>query len=248
MKLKMILKKRGGRDSGGQVSVRHIGGGHKRFWRKIDFKRQKQGVAGRVVALEYDPNRAGQIALIAYADGEKGYILAPEGLKVGDKITAGPEAEIRTGNTLPLAALPVGAPIHNLELTPGKGGQLVRAAGSAAQVLAKESHYVEVRLPSGEVRRLNNRCLATLGQVGGQETASRVFGKAGKRRRRGIKPTVRGVAQNPHSHPHGGGEGRSGIGMPAPKTPWGKNTKGKRTRRRQKYSDRWIIQRRQKNE
>lgn len=243
-KLKKILKKKGGRNSRGQVSVRHIGGGHKQFWRKIDFKRNKVGIPGKVVALEYDPNRTAKIALVSYADGEKRYILAPEGLEAGDEIMAGPAAEIKPGNHLPLANIPAGTQIHNLEITAGKGGQLIRSAGTAAVVLAKEGDFVNIKLPSGGIRRVKSSLQATIGKLGNAKHAALVLGKAGNKRRRGIKPTVRGTAQNPHSHPHGGGEGRSGIGMPGPKTPWGKNARGKKTRRKKKYSDKYIIKRR----
>ena len=243
-RLTSIKRKISGRGTNGQVSVRHRGGAQKRRLREIDFKRDKKNMLARVVEIEYDPNRSADIALLFYADGDKRYILAPEGLKVGDKIMAGLEAEARVGNNLPLSAIPVGMPIHNLELTPGKGGQIVRSAGSAATILSKEGKFATVRLPSGEVRLVPVNGWATIGQVGNIEAKQRVFGKAGTKRHLGIRPTVRGVAMNPHAHPHGGGEGRSGIGMPSPKSPWGKKTLGKKTRKKRKWSDKFIIKRR----
>lgn len=241
--LSRILKKRSGRDGQGKISVRHQGGRHKRLYREIDFRRDKREISGKVVALEYDPNRGADIALIFYKDGEKRYILAPIGLKIGDKIMASEQGEIKTGNALPLTKIPVGMPIHNIELNWGLGGQLVRGAGLSASILAKEGKMVRVKLPSGEVRLIAGRCYATIGQVGNVERKGRKLGKAGAKRHLGIRPTVRGVAQDPGSHPHGGGEGRSGIGMPGPKTPWGKPALGKRTRRPQ-ASDKFIIERR----
>ncbi|TSC54394.1 MAG: large subunit ribosomal protein L2 [Microgenomates group bacterium LiPW_16] len=238
-----ILKKTGGRDRQGQVSVRHIGGQQKRYLRLVDFKRDKYGIPAKVVAIEYDPNRTANIALLGYSDGEKRYILAPNGLLPGETVVSGPEAEIKVGNALPLAKIPIGIQVHNIELTPGRGAQILRAAGTSAAVLAQEEKYTQIKLPSGETRRINNKCLATIGQVGRTFWKLKKFGKAGARRRRGIRPTVRGVAQNPHSHPHGGGEGRSGIGMSTPKTYAGRPAVGK-TRKKKKYSDKLIVERR----
>ncbi|PIU02156.1 50S ribosomal protein L2 [Candidatus Shapirobacteria bacterium CG09_land_8_20_14_0_10_49_15] len=242
-KLKRILPKKSGRDAAGHVSVRHQGGRHKRFLRRIDFKRDKLDLPGKVMAFEYDPNRTADIALLTYPDGEKRYILAPQGLKVGDQVVAGPEVEIKVGNTLPLKRIPVGTPIHNVELTPGKGGQIARGAGTAALIQSKEGGLATVKLPSGEIRTLSENCLATLGQLGNLDWKNEVFGKAGRKRLMGIRPTVRGVAQHPDSHPHGGGEGRSGIGLKSPKSPWGKKTLGKKTRQPGRYSDKLIIKR-----
>jgi len=242
-KLKRILPKKSGRDAAGHVSVRHQGGRHKRFLRRIDFKRDKLDLPGKVMAFEYDPNRTADIALLTYPDGEKCYILAPQGLKVGDQVVAGPEVEIKVGNTLPLKRIPVGTPIHNVELTPGKGGQIARGAGTAALIQSQEGGLVTVKLPSGEIRTLSENCLATLGQLGNLDWKNEVFGKAGRKRLMGIRPTVRGVAQHPDSHPHGGGEGRSGIGLKSPKSPWGKKTLGKKTRQPGRYSDKLIIKR-----
>jgi large subunit ribosomal protein L2 len=238
------LKKSAGRNAQGRVTVRHRGGGHKRMYRIIDFKRDKDGIEAKVAAIEYDPNRSARIALLHYADGEKRYILAPEGLKPGDKVMSGPDAEIRVGNALPLRNIPVGTMIHNIELVPGKGGQLVRAAGTAAQILAKEGNYAHVRLPSGEVRLIHLACKATVGQVGNIEHEAITLGKAGRSRWLGWRPAVRGVAMDPASHPHGGGEGRSPEGMPSPVTPWGKPTRGYKTRRGRRPSDRFIVKRR----
>ncbi len=237
------LKKHSGRNHQGKITVRHRGGGHKRLYRIIDFKRDKFGVPGKVVAIEYDPNRSARIALIQYADGEKRYIIAPLGLKVGDTVMSGPDAEIKVGNALPLANIPVGTFIHNIELYPGRGGQLVRAAGTAAQLLAKEGDYAQVRLPSGEIRLINIRCMATIGQVGNVDHANIRLGKAGRKRWLGWRPTVRGSAMSPRDHPHGGGEGRAPIGLPHPKTPWGKCALGKKTRHN-KLTDKFIIKRR----
>ena len=242
-KLKRILPKKSSRDAAGHVSVRHQGGRHKRFLRRIDFKRDKLDLPGKVMAFEYDPNRTADIALLTYPDGEKRYILAPQGLKVGDQVVAGPEVEIKVGNTLPLKRIPVGTPIHNVELTPGKGGQIARGAGTAALIQSKEGGLATVKLPSGEIRTLSENCLATLGQLGNLDWKNEVFGKAGRKRLMGIRPTVRGVAQHPDSHPHGGGEGRSGIGLKSPKSPWGKKTLGKKTRQPGRYSDKLIIKR-----
>ena len=235
-----ILKRSGGRGSHGQVSVRHIGGRQKRFLRQIDFKRDKIGMPARVLAIEYDPNRTANIALVGYNDGERRYILAPDGLKIGEILVSGPEAELKTGNTLPLSKIPMGTQVHNVEFVPGKGAQIVRSAGTAAMVLAQEDEFTQIKLPSGQVRRINKNCLATIGQVGLLDWKLKKFGKAGAKRWRGIRPTVRGVAQNPDSHPHGGGEGRSGIGMPGPKTFAGRPAVGK-TRKKGKYSDKYIV-------
>ena len=239
------LKKRAGRNFRGKITVRHRGGGHKRRYRVIDFKRDKFGVPGRVDSIEYDPNRSARIALVVYADGEKRYVIAPVGLMVGDVIMSGPDAEIRTGNALPISSIPVGSTIHNIELHIGKGGQMVRAAGTSAQLLAKEGRYAHVRLPSGEVRLVNVQCMATLGQVGNTDHGNIKLGKAGRKRWLGFRPSVRGSAMDPASHPHGGGEGRSPIGMPGPKSPWGKPTLGYKTRRN-KATDKWIVRRRGK--
>ena len=239
------LKKKAGRNNQGRITVRHRGGGAKRQLRIIDFKRDKIGVPGRVATIEYDPNRSARIALIYYTDGDKRYILAPVGLNVGDKIQAGPDAEIRPGNSLPLKLLPTGTSIHNIELKAGKGGQMVRSAGASAQLLAKEGDYAHVRLPSGEVRLVRSECMATVGQVGNVEHQGINLGKAGRKRWLGWRPTVRGSAMTPRDHPHGGGEGRSPIGMPGPKTPWGKPALGYRTRKN-KSSDRLIVRRRRK--
>lgn len=239
------LKKHSGRNMYGRVTVRHRGGGNKRFYRVIDFKRDKRGIPAKVAAIEYDPNRTSRIALLHYADGEKRYIIAPLGLKVGDTVMAGPDAEIRPGNALPIANIPTGTMIHNIELYPGKGGQLVRAAGTSAQLLAKEGDYAHIRLPSGEVRLVRQECYATIGQVGNVEHANIKLGKAGRKRHMGIRPTVRGSAMSPRDHPHGGGEGRQPIGLPGPKTPWGKPTLGYKTRRN-KRTNKFIIRRRSK--
>lgn len=237
------MKKHSGRNHQGRITVRHRGGGHKRLYRIIDFKRDKIGIPGKVIAIEYDPNRSARIALIQYADGEKRYIIAPLGLKVGDTVMSGPDAEIKVGNALPLANIPVGTFIHNIELYPGRGGQLVRAAGTAAQILAKEGDYAQVKLPSGEIRLINLKCMATIGQVGNVDHANIRLGKAGRKRWLGWRPTVRGSAMSPRDHPHGGGEGRAPIGLPHPKTPWGKCALGKKTRRN-KLTDKFIIKRR----
>jgi len=239
------LRKKGGRNSYGRVTVRHRGGGNRRFIRIVDFKRDKRGIPARVAAIEYDPNRTARLALLHYADGEKRYILAPLELKVGDTVLAGPEAEIRPGNSLPIANIPVGTMVHNIELKVGKGGQLVRAAGSAAQLLAKEGNYAQIRLPSGEVRLVLQQCYATIGQVGNVDHGNIKLGKAGRKRHLGIRPTVRGTAMSPRDHPHGGGEGRQPIGMPGPKSPWGKPTRGYKTRRN-KQTDKYIVRRRSK--
>ena len=241
--LLLPLKKRAGRNNQGRVTVRHRAGGAKRRLRAIDFKRDKIGVPGRVAAIEYDPNRSARIALIYYADGDKRYILAPLGLTVGDTIKSGEDAEIKPGNTLPLRSLPGGTMIHNIELKKGKGGQLVRSAGASAQLVAKEGKYAHIRLPSGEIRLVLSDCTATVGQVGNVEHQGINLGKAGRKRWLGWRPTVRGSAMSPRDHPHGGGEGRSPIGMPGPKTPWGKPALGYRTRRN-RTSNKFIIKRR----
>lgn len=239
------LQRISGRNNQGRITVRHRGGGHKRMYRIIDFRRDKVNVPARVTAIEYDPNRTARIALLTYADGAKRYILAPLGLKVGDKVMSGPDAEIRVGNALPLYRIPLGTVVHNVELRPGAGGQLARAAGASAQVMAKEGDYATLRLPSGEMRKVLLTCMATIGQVGNTDHANVNLGKAGRKRWLGRRPEVRGVAMDPASHPHGGGEGRSPIGMPGPKTPWGKPTLGYKTRRN-KATDKYIVRRRGK--
>ncbi|NLV76468.1 MAG: 50S ribosomal protein L2 [Tissierellia bacterium] len=244
--LTVNLNKTGGRNSRGKITVRHRGGGAKRKYRIIDFKRNKDGVPGKVAAIEYDPNRTANIALIHYVDGEKRYILAPHGLKVGDTIESGTDADIKVGNALPLRYIPVGTTVHNIELKPGKGGQLARSAGSEAQLVAKEEKYAQLKLPSGEIRRVLLDCRATVGQVGNIEHENLTIGKAGKKRHRGFRPKVRGSAMNPVDHPHGGGEGRTPIGMPSPVTPWGKPTLGYKTRAKNKKSNKYIVRRRKK--
>ncbi len=244
--LVISLNRKGGRNSQGKITARHRGGGAKRKYRIIDFKRNKDGVPGKVAAIEYDPNRTANIALIHYVDGEKRYILAPNKLKVGDMIESGPDADIKIGNTLPLRNIPIGTTVHNVELYPGKGGQLVRSAGSEAQLMAKEGKYAQLRLPSGEFRLVLLDCRATIGQVGNVEHENLTLGKAGKSRHRGRRPRVRGSAMNPVDHPHGGGEGRAPIGMPSPLSPWGKPTLGYKTRPKNKKSDRYIVRRRKK--
>ena len=241
--LTVILGKHSGRDNAGHVSTRHQGGRHKRYYRLIDWKRDKIGLPGRVISIEYDPNRSADIALLQYPDGEKRYILAPVGLMAGMQVYSSDNAEIRVGNSLPLGNMPVGTMIHNLEIAPGRGAQLIRSAGTSAMVLAREGKTVQVKLPSGEVRLFPTNARATVGQISNVDWKNRVIGKAGRSRHMGRRPAVRGVAQNPRSHPHGGGEGRSGIGMPSPKSPWGKPTLGTRTRKRRKYSDKLIAQR-----
>lgn len=243
---KRIRKKNSGRDATGQVVVRHQGGEHKRFMRLIDFKRNKMDIEGKVISLEYDPNRTCDIALVQYTDGDKRYILKPEGLQLNDIIMAGKDVDIKIGNALSLSVLPVGTIVHNVELSPGRGGQLARSAGTAAFVAAKEeNNFVHLKLPSGEVRKVRAASMATVGQLGNVDWKNEVFGKAGRKRHMGIRPTVRGVAQNPRSHPHGGGEGRSGIGLKSPKTYAGRKAVGK-TRSPNKYSNKYIIQRRKK--
>ncbi|SHF33357.1 LSU ribosomal protein L2P [Thermoanaerobacter uzonensis DSM 18761] len=242
--LVVTLTKTGGRNVYGRITVRHRGGGHKRKYRIIDFKRDKDGIPGKVAAIEYDPNRTAYIALIHYLDGEKRYIIAPYGLKVGDIIESGENVDIKVGNALPLRNIPVGTIIHNIELIPGKGGQLVRAAGAAAQLMAKEGDYVQVRMPSGEIRLIKADCRATIGQVSNLDHENVKIGKAGRSRWLGIRPTVRGSAMNPVDHPHGGGEGKAPIGHPGPLTPWGKPALGYKTRKKGKASDKFIIRRR----
>jgi large subunit ribosomal protein L2 len=239
------LRKRGGRSRQGRISVRHRGGGHKRHYRVIDFKRDKWDIPARVHSIQYDPNRSARIALLVYADGAKRYIIAPLGVQAGDTLMSGTKAEIRPGNALPIANIPVGTMIHNIELYEGRGGQMVRSAGTSAQLLAKEGDYAHVRLPSGEVRLVRTACMATIGQVGNTDHGNINLGKAGRNRWRGWRSAVRGSAMDPGSHPHGGGEGRTGIGMPSPKSPWGKKTLGKKTRRN-KRTDKYIIRRRSK--
>lgn len=239
------LRKRSGRNVHGRVTVRHRGGGHKRQYRVLDFKRDKVGIPARVASIEYDPNRSARIALLTYVDGEKRYIVAPLGLQVGDTVMSGEDAEVRVGNALPLARIPLGTLVHNIELYPGRGGQMARSAGTSAQVLAKEGEYVTLRLPSGEVRLIRGECMATVGQVGNVDHGHIKLGKAGRRRWLGWRPAVRGSAMSPRDHPHGGGEGRSPIGMPSPKSPWGKKTLGKKTRSN-KTTDKYIVRRRGK--
>ena len=238
------MKKNSGRNSYGRITVRHRGGGNRTKYRVIDFKRQKTGMNAEVLTLEYDPNRSAHIALIQYEDGEKAYILAPNGLKVGDKVRAGEDADIKPGNALPLSAIPVGTVIHNIELYPGKGAQLVRSAGNMAQLMAKENGYALVRLPSGELRNVSARCMASVGQVGNVDHENVSIGKAGRKRHLGWRPTVRGSVMNPNDHPHGGGEGKSPIGRPGPVTPWGKPTLGYKTRKKHHPSNKFIVKRR----
>jgi large subunit ribosomal protein L2 len=237
------LPSHAGRNVYGRVTVRHRGGGVRQYVRIVDFKRDKLNIPARVAAIEYDPGRTARLALLFYADGEKRYIIAPLGSKVNDAVMAGPTAEIRPGNSLPISSIPVGTMIHNIEMKEGKGGQLVRSAGTSAQLLAKEGDYAQVRMPSGEVRLIRQKCYATVGQVGNTDHSNIKLGKAGRKRHMGIKPTVRGTAMSPRDHPHGGGEGRQPTGMPGPKTPWGKPTRGYRTRRN-KGSNQYIVRRR----
>ena len=237
------LRNRGGRNNRGVITVRHQGGGHKRRYRIIDFRRDKWDIAGRIESIEYDPNRSARIALVIYQDGERRYIIAPSDLKVGDSVMAGPNADIRTGNALPIRNIPLGTVVHNVELYPGRGGQLVRSAGNSAQLLAKEGTMAQLRLPSGEVRYIDMNCLATIGTVSNADHSNLNMGKAGRKRWAGIRPSVRGIAMDPGSHPHGGGEGRSPVGMKAPKTPWGKPALGKKTRRN-KDTNKFIVRRR----
>jgi len=239
--LTIPLKKKAGRNNSGQIMVRHRGGGHKRRWRIIDFKRDKFGIPAKVSAIEYDPNRSARIALLEYTDGEKRYILQPLGLKVGDPVVSGPEAEIKIGNALPLAKIPEGTFVHNLELIPGKGGQLIRSAGASAQIMAKEGEYAQVKMPSGEIRLLRLNCLATIGQVSNPDHANINLGKAGRKRHLGFRPTVRGTAMNPVDHPHGGGRGKS-KGHNQPRSPWNQPAKGYKTRKKKIWD--WMIIRR----
>jgi len=242
----LVIKKRsGGRNAYGRVTVRHRGGGARRYIRIVDFKREKFGIPAKVAGIEYDPNRTARLALLHYADGEKRYIVSPVDLKVGDTVMSGPDAEIRSGNALPISNIPVGTMIHNIEMKPGRGGQLVRSAGGAAQLLAKEGDFAQIRMPSGEVRLIHQVCYATIGQVGNLDHGNVKLGKAGRKRHLGIRPTVRGTAMSPRDHPHGGGEGRQPIGLPGPKSPWGKPTLGKKTRLNKK-TDQYIVRRRSK--
>lgn len=238
------IKKTSGRNNQGKITVRHHGGGAKKKYRIIDFKRNKDGIPARVASIEYDPNRTAHIALLFYADGEKRYIIAPNGLKVGDKVMSGTEAEIRVGNSLPMRSIPIGSEIHNIEMKPGAGGAMVRSAGNSAQLMAKEGKYATVRLPSGEMRLLPIDCKATIGQVGNLDHELIKIGKAGRKRHMGIRPTVRGSVMNPNDHPHGGGEGKTGIGRPAPSTPWGKPALGYKTRKKNKASNKFIVRKR----
>lgn len=241
--LTVTIKKNGGRNNQGKITVRHQGGGAKRKYRIIDFKRNKLNVPGSVASIEYDPNRTANIALINYADGEKRYIIAPKGLKVGDKVESGENADIKVGNALPIMSIPVGTMVHNIELRPGKGGELARSAGSSAQILGRENNYVMIRLSSGEQRKVLGTCMATVGEVGNEDSSLVKVGKAGRKRHMGIRPTVRGSVMNPNDHPHGGGEGRAPVGRKAPMTPWGKPALGLKTRKK-KQSDKFIVRRR----
>jgi len=243
--LLLPLRKSGGRNAQGRITVRHRGGGHRRFVRIVDFKRDKHNIPARVAAIEYDPNRTARLALLYYSDGEKRYIIAPVDLKVGETVMAGAGAEIRSGNSLPISNIPVGTLIHNIEIKEGRGGQMVRSAGGAAQLLAKEGDFAQVRMPSGEVRLIHQTCYATIGQIGNLDHGNVKLGKAGRKRHKGIRPTVRGSAMTPRDHPHGGGEGRQPIGLPGPKSPWGKPTLGYKTRRNKK-TDQYIVRRRSK--
>jgi large subunit ribosomal protein L2 len=243
--LLLPLRKSGGRNAHGRVTVRHRGGGHRRYIRIVDFKREKHNIPAKVAAIEYDPNRTARLALLNYVDGEKRYIIAPLDLKVGDTIVSGPGVEIRSGNSLPISSIPVGTLIHNVEVHEGRGGQLVRSAGGSAQLLAKEGDFAQIRMPSGEVRLIRQTCYATIGQVGNLDHGNVKLGKAGRKRHLGIRPTVRGSAMTPRDHPHGGGEGRQPIGLPGPKSPWGKPTLGYKTRRNKK-TDQYIVRRRSK--
>ncbi len=243
----LVVKKRkhSGRNMYGRITVRHRGGGHRRKLRIVDFKRDKRDIPARVAAIEYDPNRTARLALLFYVDGEKRYIIAPLGLQVGDMVVSGSDVDIRPGNSLPISRIPTGTMIHNIELKPGRGAQMVRSAGASAQLLAKEGDYAQVRLPSSEVRLVHQNCYATIGQVGNLDHGTIKLGKAGRKRHMGIRPTVRGSAMSPRDHPHGGGEGRSGIGMPSPKSPWGQKTLGKKTRRN-KTTNKYIVRRRRR--
>ncbi len=241
--LSVILKKHSGRNSSGRVTTRHQAGRQKRHLRDIDWRRDKLDILAKVVSIEYDPNRSARICLLQYRDGEKRYILAPDGLKVGDSVESGKAVEVKIGNSMPISAIPIGISIHNIELTTGKGAQIARTAGSAALIQSKDKEFANILLPSREVRLVKLSCYATIGQIGNLDWKNISLGKAGRNRHMGVKPTVRGTAQNPHSHPHGGGEGRSGEGMP-PKTPWGKSARGTRTRKRHKHSNRYLVKRR----
>jgi large subunit ribosomal protein L2 len=243
--LVLPLRRHGGRNSYGRVTVRHQGGGSQRNFRIVDFKREKLNIPAKVAAIEYDPNRTARLALLYYADGEKRYILAPIGLKVGDTVVTSSQAEIRPGNCMPISNIPVGSQVHNIEVKEGKGGQLVRSAGSAAQLIAKEGDFAQIRMPSGEVRLIRQNCYATIGQVGNLDHSNIKLGKAGRKRHMGIRPTVRGSAMTPRDHPHGGGEGRQPIGKPGPRSPWGKPTLGYKTRRN-KQTDKYVVRRRSK--
>jgi large subunit ribosomal protein L2 len=240
------VRRHGGRNAYGRVTVRHQGGGERRYSRLVDFKREKHGIPAKVAAIEYDPNRTARLALLFYADGEKRYIIAPLGVKVGDMLVSGPTAEIRPGNCLQIANIPVGTLVHNIEIQEGKGAQMVRSAGGAAQLLAKEGEFAQIRMPSGEVRLIRQKCYATIGQVGNLDHGNIKLGKAGRKRHLGVRPTVRGSAMTPRDHPHGGGEGRQPIGKPGPRSPWGKPTLGYKTRRN-KQTDKYIVRRRSKN-
>ena len=242
--LTVTLKKHSGRNSRGKITVRHRGGGYRPKYRIIDFKRDKDGIPGTVATIEYDPNRSANIALISYADGEKRYIIAPNKLNVGDVIVSGPDSDIKVGNALPVANIPVGTIVHNIELKPGKGGQMVRSAGNGAQLMAKEGKFASLRLPSGEVRKVRLECRATIGEVGNIDYQNIQIGKAGRKRHMGIRPTVRGSVMNPNDHPHGGGEGKAGIGRVSPVTPWGKPALGYKTRKKKNPSDKYIVKRR----
>lgn len=243
--LLVALRKSGGRNAQGRITVRHRGGGHRRYVRLVDFKREKHNIPAKVAAIEYDPNRTARLALLYYADGEKRYILAPLDIKVGDMVMSGADAEIRSGNSLPISNIPVGTLIHNIEIKEGRGGQMVRSAGGSAQLLAKEGDFAQIRMPSGEVRLIRQSCYATIGQIGNLDHSNVKYGKAGRKRHLGIRPTVRGSAMTPRDHPHGGGEGRQPIGLPGPKSPWGKPTLGYKTRRNKK-TDQYIVRRRSK--
>ena len=241
--LLVSISRTGGRNNSGRITVRHIGGGNRIKYRIIDFKRNKDNIPAKVATIEYDPNRTSYIALLNYADGEKRYILAPVGLNVGDTVISGENADIKAGNALPLANIPVGTLVHNVEMQPGKGGQMVKTAGAFAQLMAREDGYATLKLPSGEMRKVPATCKATIGQVGNLDHELVSLGKAGRKRHMGVRPTVRGVVMNPNDHPHGGGEGKSPVGMPSPVTPWGKPTLGKKTRKHNKASDRFIVKR-----
>ena len=241
--LLVSISRTGGRNNNGRITVRHIGGGNRIKYRIIDFKRNKDNIPAKVATIEYDPNRTSYIALLNYADGEKRYILAPVGLNVGDTVISGENADIKAGNALPLANIPVGTLVHNVEMQPGKGGQMVKTAGAFAQLMAREDGYATLKLPSGEMRKVPATCKATIGQVGNLDHELVSLGKAGRKRHMGVRPTVRGVVMNPNDHPHGGGEGKSPVGMPSPVTPWGKPTLGKKTRKHNKASDRFIVKR-----